>query len=355
MNNSATFLVILGLSGILCTPTQATTEYTIASVGEIGGTYIRSFGLNINGQVVGDATNASGQHQAFLSTNGVMTDLGTLGGSASEALGINDSGEVVGDADTSSGTFHAFLYSGGTMHDIGTLPAPYNISSVATAIDNAGQVVGYCASSAGNYEAFLYSGSTMLYLGALCPGAPTYTYTQAQGINNLGQVVGWYGDYWSGFLYSNGTASILSPPPGYELYSPVAINDSGAIAGNADYGSDGVYHAFLSVGGVMTDLGPSFAWGIGTHDEVVGSNYGGTGGGAFLYTGGAMEGLNSLVPAGYSLYEAEGINARGQICASGSSGAYLLTPLPEPSAIGLLCAGAVGLLAYGCRRRRQAA
>ena len=66
---------------------------------------------------------ASGQSDAFLYSDGKMTDLGTLpGGYSSCAYGINDSGQIVGEAETSSGQYHiaAFLDSDGTMTDLGT-------------------------------------------------------------------------------------------------------------------------------------------------------------------------------------------------------------------------------------------
>ena len=88
-----------------------------------------------------------------------LTDLGTLGGLTSSAYGINDDGQVVGDSYTSGGYDHAFLYSGGTMHDLGTLGG---IESQAYGINNSGQVVG-CSMTSGNTatHAFLYSGGAM--------------------------------------------------------------------------------------------------------------------------------------------------------------------------------------------------
>ena len=71
-----------------------------------------------------------------------FTDLGTLGGASSAAWGINDAGQVVGEATTASGVQNAFLYSGGVMSDLGTLGGQY---SVAYGINSAGQVVGYAS------------------------------------------------------------------------------------------------------------------------------------------------------------------------------------------------------------------
>lgn len=65
-----------------------------------------------------------------------MTDLGTFGGAESFGSGINDAGQVVGWAQTSRGFLRAFLYSGGSLMDI-----TRKDYSEANAINNLGQVV----------------------------------------------------------------------------------------------------------------------------------------------------------------------------------------------------------------------
>ena len=81
---------------------------------------------------------------------------------------------------------------------------------------------------------------------------------------------------------------------------------------------------------------------------------------AFLYNNGTMTDLNSLIPSGWILEVANAINDNGQIVgqginSQGQSDAFLLTPVPEPGTLALLAIGAVSLLAYAWRRRRQAA
>ena len=76
---------------------------------------------------------------AFLYSNGTMTDLGTLpGGSYSRQPASMPAGRSWGDADTSSGYDHAFLYSNGIMTDLNTLiPAGWTLTQ-AEAINDSG-------------------------------------------------------------------------------------------------------------------------------------------------------------------------------------------------------------------------
>ena len=148
---SHSFALLTLLSAFLSLATLALTvppaacaqvpRYTITGLGNLGtdSSGIGSSGaraINNSGQVVGssDVVNASGHRQgsdAFLYSNGRMTDLGNLGTDGngffgSEAYGINNAGQVVGNslvaADNTVGSDlgqDAFLYNNGRMLDLG--------------------------------------------------------------------------------------------------------------------------------------------------------------------------------------------------------------------------------------------
>lgn len=139
-------------------------------------------------------------------------------------------------------TTHAFLWSTATgMRDLGSIGGG---SSYANGINNAGQVVGYYE-TASSYHAFLWTASSgMQDLGTL--GGD---FAIASGINSAGQVVGGSSNA-SGevhaFLWTatSGMKDLGDTLRG-TFSDAVAINDQGAITGTASQVGDTRYVAFL--------------------------------------------------------------------------------------------------------------
>jgi probable HAF family extracellular repeat protein len=221
---------------------------TMHDLGTLGGESAVAYGINDSGIVTGGSAiagdNQSLRH-AFL-YDGTMHDLGTLGGLVSEGLCINKLGQVAGFSylagDNES---HAFLYDG-TMHDIGTLGGT---NSEAFGINDRGQVVGHSTLylNYDPYQAFMYDGE-MHNLGTL-PGGTT---SQANDINNSGNVVGWTtfevdgNSGLSAFFYDgvmHDLNEMIPADTGWTLVEATAINDSNQIIG---YGMlNGQDRAFL--------------------------------------------------------------------------------------------------------------
>jgi probable HAF family extracellular repeat protein len=198
-----------------------------------------AFAINDSGQAVGAAEGI------FLYSNGTVIKLGR-----DAAYGINNAGQIVGVLNTNS----AFLYDNGAITNLGTLPGD-NYSS-AEDINDLGQVVGYSGPSGiSDTTAFLYSSTTgMISLGRLFS---TDSYSVALGINNEGQVVGWSGtnsNFYTtsgegirAFLYSDGIMqdlnSLIAPGSDFILTQAQAINDRGEIVGAGSI--NGELHAVL--------------------------------------------------------------------------------------------------------------
>jgi probable HAF family extracellular repeat protein len=344
-------LLILAAPGLF-----AQTMYSVIDLGTLGGNRSIAHGINNSGQVVGSAyITSNGQTYPFLYSGGSMSILGVLPGAAYH---INDSGQVVGK----TADYHAFLYSEGSMSELDTSQA---IPSTAYDINDnglvAGDIQGY---------AFLYNDGFMDILSTL--GSST---SGARGINNNGQMAGWVwlpfatvdGPWTSqrAIVYSGGVMTDL----GTLCFDPMycygqgqsgadAINDTGQVVGfatNGEEAPDGgtgwypeVQHAFLYSGGSMIDLGTLVnGGGVGFSEGTAINNKGWVVGfstfpgglslyqyHAFLYDGQAMRDLNDLIPAnsGWTLQSATGINDSGQIVGYGinpfgQTHAFLLTSI----------------------------
>ncbi|HLJ92101.1 MAG TPA: hypothetical protein VKU02_02805, partial [Gemmataceae bacterium] len=90
-----------------------------------------------------------------------------------------------------------------------TIDVPGSVQTVASGINDAGQVVGYyneAGGGRGSQHGFLLSNG--LYTTLDVPGAVV---TQAMGLNNVGQIVGSYGDAAGthGFILSGGSYTQL--------------------------------------------------------------------------------------------------------------------------------------------------
>ena len=105
--------VVFALLCVAALQTAVGQSFTIKDLGTLplGFPTTIAFGINNRGQVVGDASIASGETHAFLFENGAMVDLGTLHGGESSAAGINDRGEVVGSASPALQLLDAVLWT----------------------------------------------------------------------------------------------------------------------------------------------------------------------------------------------------------------------------------------------------
>lgn len=197
-------------------------------------------GINDSGEVVGYGWPNGAVDHAFLYTGGEMRDLGTIGGQrfdTSTALAINDAGQVVGNSTTENGEqTNAFLYSNGIMTNIG--PSGVDGSNAA-AINGKGQIVGIFFVGTARHAA-LYSDGVWTDLGEGV--SPT-------GINRSGEIVGTVGFLGGGAIYFHGKFvdlnNLIEPNSDYFITGAFAINDAGQILCNAEVRIGGATHAVL--------------------------------------------------------------------------------------------------------------
>lgn len=193
-----------------------------------------------------------------------------------------------------------------------SLDVPGATETYAPGINNAGNVVGFYYTTTGDFG-FLYAGGNFTFIRV----GPDTTATSATGINDTGNIVGFYGDLKGaneGFLYSGGNFTPINVP-GAIYTEALGINDVGNIVGF--YGDTmRTYHGFLYTKGGFTSIDfpgatETYACGINHSGNVVGfyaDAKGSTHG--FLDTGGNLIAID--VP-GATLTEALGINDPGDI------------------------------------------
>ncbi|MBV9173736.1 MAG: hypothetical protein JOZ81_27035 [Chloroflexi bacterium] len=296
--------------------------------------------MNASGHIVGQGINPKiSTGDAFLFRNGTSADLGNLTNSqgsvsGSIAFGINNNDVVVGNSigpgvDTPT---RPFIWQNGAMKDLGVLPKDGDVE--AEGINNLGQVVGFARPFLGSASdaAWSFLNGTTTLLGTL-GGADS----SAFGVNDNGQVVGdaetAATDTIHAFVWQNGAITDLGALPGGLFSEAVAINKNAAAVGVSTYkGGDfstGDRHAVVFQNGTVTDLTPtlpapleSFAAGVNAAGQVVGASgvVNASEQHAFIWQNGAGTDLNSLIPAGsgITLTNAEGINDNGQIVANGT-------------------------------------
>jgi len=322
------------------TLSSAQSSYSITDLGVIDSNgYSLAKSVNTAGQVTGSAgTTNTNLSEVFLYSNGAMSSLGTLGGSSGIGNAINASGQVAGYSQNASKTYRAFLSSGGSMKDIGDLGGG---SAVAYGMNDLGFVVGSAVTKNGENHPFLYRNGKMIDLGTLGSKNNNW-WNVAQAVNNSGVVAGTSYDAtgnFFGFVWKAGKMTKMGTLGG-AWSQGYAINGKGQITGLA-YTKNGSAHAFIANCGScpLKDLGTitgstSTVWGFAINDAgvVVGRTTFQNTYHAFVYSGGKMKDLNSLILAGsgWELTEANGINSAGQIVGMGTihgqQHGYLLTP-----------------------------
>src|ERR1043166_1550600 len=254
----------------------AKSAYVLSDLGILPGKKESvSTAINNQGQVAGVSSAGDASTDTAFRYNGLsklpMEDLGgKFAGSANRSLGINDSGDVVGDSTFSGKTpvRRAALFKDGSITDLGTLKNAGNFSQ-ATGINALGQVVGFASAELDSDKgrAFIWTPAT----GMIDIGTLGGEHAQAFAIND------------SGFVTGNSdiaSSSLLSPTRHAFLYQPFtttrgavkAMQDLGTLGGHHSYGlflnakshvvgystidkSDSRVHAFLFDGKMMHDLG----------------------------------------------------------------------------------------------------
>jgi probable HAF family extracellular repeat protein len=137
---------------------------------------------------------------------------------------LNDAGAVVGYAFSTTGDVFFFLWDDGVLRDLQAVTGR-RFESVG-GINDAGQISGWGISRTLSVEALLWDGRKTIGLRPL----PPTTGSVAGDLNSHGQVIGHSGI--QGVVWTHGKVVVLPAPLG-DVVDPVAISDTGDVAGNA--------------------------------------------------------------------------------------------------------------------------
>ncbi|MGA9600842.1 MAG: hypothetical protein WBS22_11445 [Methylocystis sp.] len=194
-------------------------------------------GLNNNGTVVGfwaPSNNGNDPNYGFYEQSGKFITVVNPGTpsppTVNQLLGVNDSNVAVGFYNDALGNSHGYTYNITTTTFTG-INYPSAASTTAAGINNAGDIVGfYSTVTGGPANGFLDVGGSFTMLDA--PGS---TSTMLLGINNKGLIVGTDTDAngMHGVIYNELTNSwtVLDDPNGIGTTTFNGLNDLGQIVG----------------------------------------------------------------------------------------------------------------------------
>ncbi|HEX8250653.1 MAG TPA: FG-GAP-like repeat-containing protein [Pyrinomonadaceae bacterium] len=220
-------------------------RYVIEDLGVLSAdpsSYSLATGINSVGQVTGFASGEFGEYRLFRWTNGTMENLGIISGAPDNRTGateINDFGWITGTLKTPTENIHAFLYKNSTLIDLGgggaEFPGGENITR-GRGINNFGEVVGYYGEN--NPQAFYYDGTTMRNLNTMIPAGSGWILKFANDINDKRQIVGGGSNSTSqggtrAYRYTIGAGSVLTIFGGNSFSEAYSISNLGRSVGNS--------------------------------------------------------------------------------------------------------------------------
>lgn len=358
-------------AALLASPAFAAPAYTVIAITPEGYTASAVNALNNNGAAVGYYNDADFMSHAYFAAGGTITSLQDLGYGAA-AQSVNDHNQIVGSVQTADGHTHAAFWASPTA-------APTLIGSLGTGtfsnaygINNDGAVVGNAQYAAGHsyQHGFVYTAVTgTVDYGSLNPADPA-EYSTFAAVNDSGQIVGTTYRVSGGTSPSTAERATVGFPgvftnadTGYTNLVPVGINSSGVAVGHSATASTGLAYRFdtddtataLDLSGLGIVLAGASANGINDKGIIVGGANGKLNGASyftnFIFIDGTAYDLyaDTTNAAGWSRFNgATDINNDGLISGSGLYNdvltGYVLTAVPEPSSLALICVGSAGLL-----------
>ncbi len=283
----------------------------------LGSTSTSLFGVSSNGSLAG-ATGYNGPNQGFVDIGGTITTFYGSGTDNTYAYAINSSNTAVGQYYDSSNNSHCFSRAAsGTITEI---VYPGALQTACTGINDAGEISGWYENASGQFYGFTDTNGTL----------QTNDFIFTGGLSSTGSYVGFY--YGPGTSNCNGVSGTtcygyLATPepltitavqvPKAENTNAFGINDSKVITGYYT-NSSGTVHGMMISGKTVTNIddpnamtGTTFCQGINAAGQIVGQYTNSSNAGVgFLYSSGSFSDI--AFPGAADTF-AYGINNSGSI------------------------------------------
>ena len=221
------------------------------SILNLGSPLAMANGVNAAGTVVGGSNNF-----AFLLSGANLTTLPPVNNTtvAEIAFGVNDGGLVVGQfTDGNTDTTPGFVLAGGKYTILN--PTPNATVTNAQGVNNLGLVTGFYSLDGVHQHGFFYNSTTQQFSLPPDPNVPNLVLTQFLGINDNGLAVGYYqlpDGSQHGFLYNTATQGYLflddpnAATSGLSITQITGVNDAGEIAGFYVDAATGIQRGFIA-------------------------------------------------------------------------------------------------------------
>jgi hypothetical protein len=224
----------------------------LTSLGIGGDPLAMANGINGAGTVAGMDSNGT----AFTLAGGTLTRLPSVNGTtvSETAFGINDGGLIVGQyTDGATDTTPGFLFNGSAF----TVLNPVVTAAVTNAqgVNNTGLVTGFYSIDGVHQHGFFYNSLTSQFTFPADPNIANLVLTQFLGINDHGLAVGYYqlpDGSQHGFLYNITTQAytFLDDPnaalTGVSITQITGVNNAGELAGFYVDAASGLQRGFFA-------------------------------------------------------------------------------------------------------------
>jgi uncharacterized membrane protein len=212
---------------------QRNGEFT--SIDVPGADLTAALGNNVRGDVVGNVRfigEPPSSRHGFLLSDGIFSTIDFPGAKTTNASGINPQGEIVGIYTSPDKTTHGYLLSRGGF---ATIDFPGATDTRAWKITRRGRILGAYVDGTNRHHIYVLHKGRFTTIDL--PGSAIVS-LDAGGINDRGDVAGWYcdtplcagaGDI-HGFLLRRGRFHLIDIP-GFTCVIPLSLNSDGDMAG----------------------------------------------------------------------------------------------------------------------------